>query len=163
MYLSRSGIFIFQREKHNECTTPYSYTGPSVFDVLCSICTRGMCFNQLVANPYHLDEPTFIFRGNGNYILFLFLFSMKFTSANKIAQDGTPRSAASHLGQLCLPISHIKDARLIWVNHIQHAVLQKILIFAVIFPFKMIISFSHCPCAEMNRILSFTKQKCHQC
>ena len=37
---------------------------------------------------------------------------MKFLCANRIAPDGTPRSAASHLGLCCLPISHKKDARL---------------------------------------------------
>ena len=31
---------------------------------------------------------------------------------NRIAPDGTPRSAASHLGLCCLPMSHKKDARL---------------------------------------------------
>ena len=34
-------------------------------------------------------------------------------SANRIALDGTPRFAASHLGLFCLPMSHKKDARLI--------------------------------------------------
>ena len=41
---------------------------------------------------------------------------MKFLYANKIAPDGTPRSAASHLGLLCLPMPHKKDTRLIWVK-----------------------------------------------
>ena len=31
---------------------------------------------------------------------------MKFLQANRIAADGTPRSAASHLGLCCLPMSH---------------------------------------------------------
>ena len=35
---------------------------------------------------------------------------------NRIAPDGTPHFAASHLVLFCLPISHKKDARLIWVN-----------------------------------------------
>ena len=38
---------------------------------------------------------------------------MKFLYANRIAPDGAPRSAASHLGLCCLPMSHKKDARLI--------------------------------------------------
>ena len=38
---------------------------------------------------------------------------MKFLSANRIAQDGTPCFAASHPGLLCLPLSHKRDARLI--------------------------------------------------
>ena len=37
---------------------------------------------------------------------------MKFLQANRIAPDGTPRSAASHLGLCCLPMSHKRDARL---------------------------------------------------
>ena len=56
----------------------------------------------------------------------LFHFSMTFLKANRIAPDGTPRSAASHLGLLCLPIhlgllclpmSHKKEARLIQVKN----------------------------------------------
>ena len=43
---------------------------------------------------------------------FLSHFSMKFLCANRIAPDGTPRSAASHLGLFCLPMSHKRDARL---------------------------------------------------
>ena len=41
---------------------------------------------------------------------------MKFMKANRIAPDGTPRFTASHLGLFCLPMSHKKDARFIWVN-----------------------------------------------
>ena len=42
---------------------------------------------------------------------------MKIMSANRIAPDGTPLFAASHLGLFCLPMSHkkLKDARFIWV------------------------------------------------
>ena len=71
-----------------------------------------------LSHPYHLDESTFIFRGIGSvfFFSFLFHFSMKFVSANRIAPDGTPRFAASHLGLFCLHMSHKKDARLIWVN-----------------------------------------------
>ena len=58
-----------------------------------------------------LKELTFIF--------YLFHFSMKNMSANRIAPDGTPRLAASHLGLFCLPLSHKKDARLIWVKTIE--------------------------------------------
>ena len=41
---------------------------------------------------------------------------MKVLYANRIAPDGTPRSAALHLGLCCLPMSHRRDARLIGVN-----------------------------------------------
>ena len=45
---------------------------------------------------------------------------MKFLQANRIAQDVTPRSAASYLGLFCLPIimSHKRDARLKRANNV---------------------------------------------
>ena len=74
-------------------------------------------FDPLVTNgpsyTYHLDESTFILRGTRSNFSILFHFSMKIGSANRIAPDGTPRFAASHLGLFCLPMSHKKDARLI--------------------------------------------------
>ena len=80
----------------------------------------GWSVNPLVTNglshSYHLDESTFIYRGIRNDFSFLFYFSMKIKIANRKAPDGTPRFAASHLGLFCLPTSHKKDARLIWVN-----------------------------------------------
>ena len=72
-------------------------------------------------NPYmtngfshhcHLGEPTMSFRGVSGDFYVLSYFSMKFLCANRIAPDGTPRSAASHLGLFCLPMSHKRDARL---------------------------------------------------
>ena len=56
-----------------------------------------------------MGEFTFIFRGVGNESH----FSMTFLRANRIAPDGTPHSAESHLGLCCLPVSHKKNARLI--------------------------------------------------
>ena len=55
--------------------------------------------------PYHFDfdESICIFRGMGSN----FSFWMKIMSANRIAPDGTPRFAASHLGLFCLPMSNI--------------------------------------------------------
>ena len=47
---------------------------------------------------------------------FHFHFPMKIKPANRIAPDGTPRFAASHLGVFCLPMSYKKDDRLIWVK-----------------------------------------------
>ena len=80
----------------------------------------GYLFNPLVTNgishPYHLDESTFIFRDTRSNFSFLFHFSMKIKIANRIAPNGTPRFAASHLGLFCLPMSHKKDAGLIWVK-----------------------------------------------
>ena len=69
-----------------------------------------------ISHPYHLEESIFIFRGIRSKISFLFHFSMRFLSANRIAPDGTPRFTASHLGLFCLPMSHKKDTRLIWVK-----------------------------------------------
>ena len=68
-------------------------------------------FNPYLTNGlshhYHLGESTFIFRGHRCNFKILFHFSMKFLlQANGIAPDGTPRSAASHLGLYCLPMSH---------------------------------------------------------
>ena len=53
-----------------------------------------------------------MFRGVRGDFLFLSHFAMKFLQANRIAPDGRPRSAASHLGLCCLPMSHKEDARL---------------------------------------------------
>ena len=61
---------------------------------------------------YQLGECTFIFRGIRSDFQFLNNFLMKILLANRIAPDGTPRSAASHLGLFCLPMSHKRDARL---------------------------------------------------
>ena len=80
------------------------------------ISVAGNCFmiNPLVTNglshPYHLDESTFIFRGIWSDFSFLFHFPTKFMLANRIAQDET----ALHLGLFCVPMSHKKDARLIY-------------------------------------------------
>ena len=52
---------------------------------------------------------------------------MKILSANRIAPDGTPRSAASHLGLFCLPMSHKRDARLKLVNVILYVHLAALL------------------------------------
>ena len=45
--------------------------------------------------------------------LILFLFDEIYT--NKIAPDGAPCSAASHVGLYCLPVS-LTDAKLIYTN-----------------------------------------------
>ena len=41
---------------------------------------------------------------------------MKILYANRIVPDGMQRSAMSHLGLFCLPMSHKRDARLICVK-----------------------------------------------
>ena len=71
-------------------------------------------FNPYLTNGfsqyYHLDQSTFILGALGVILNFVSHFSMKFLQANRIAPDGTPRSAASHLGLFCLPMSHKRDA-----------------------------------------------------
>ena len=84
--------------------------GRSALEVLYPLVTNGP------SNRYHVDESTCIFRGIGSIFSFSFHFSMKIMSANRIAPDGTPHFAASHMGLFCLPMSHKKDARLIWVK-----------------------------------------------
>ena len=66
--------------------------------------------------PYKMGMFTFIFRGIRSNISFSFHFSSKFLLVNRIAPDGTPRFAASHLGLFCMTMSHKKDASLIWVK-----------------------------------------------
>ena len=66
-----------------------------------------------LAHHYHLGESTVILEALGVIFIFLLNVSLKFFSANRIAPDGTPHSAASHLGLFYLPRSHKKDARLI--------------------------------------------------
>ena len=59
------------------------------------------------------------FLGMLEWFLFLSHFSMRFLcAANRIARDGTPRSAAPHLGLYCLHMSHKRDARIIYVKYI---------------------------------------------
>ena len=52
-------------------------------------------------------------------------------SANRIDADGTPRFATSHLGLFCLPMTHKKDARLIWVNNVTLVVSINFKVFAL--------------------------------
>ena len=88
--------------------------------VLSPLSVPGCAVNPYVTNglshTYQMDESTFNFKRSGSDFSFLFHFSMKFVSANRIASDGTPRFAVSHLGILCLPMSHRKDTRLIWIK-----------------------------------------------
>ena len=73
----------------------------------CALKTLVICLglNPLVTNglshTYQMDESTLIFRDIRSNFSFLFYFSMKIKIANRIAQDGTPRFAASHLGLFC--------------------------------------------------------------
>ena len=89
-----------------------------VFDKVTHKLRRPTNFNPYLTNgfshrlKYQFGESTFIFRDVRSDFYFLSYFFMKFLCAIRIAPDGTPRSAASHLGLCCLPMSHKKDARL---------------------------------------------------
>ena len=50
------------------------------------------------------------------FFFFLSKFRYIFLLANSEDPGQTPRSVASDLGFHCLPMSHQKDARLIWVK-----------------------------------------------
>ena len=71
-------------------------------------------FNPYLTNGfshcYHLDESTFTLRDARGDFYYFSHFSVTFPCANRIAPNGTPRSAASHLGLSCLPMSHKRDA-----------------------------------------------------
>ena len=67
---------------------------------------------NVASHHYQLGEPTFILRGVRSDFYFLSRFTMKFLSANRIAPDGTLRSAVSHLWLCYLPMFLKKDARL---------------------------------------------------
>ena len=56
----------------------------------------------------------------GVNLIFYSIFSMKYLQAKRIAPDGTPQNAASHLGLCCLPLSHKKGTP--GLNELKHAV-----------------------------------------
>ena len=65
-----------------------------------------------LAHHYYLGESTVILRAIRCDFEFLFYFSMSFLEENRIAPDGMPHSAASHMGLFCFSMSHKKDTRL---------------------------------------------------
>ena len=72
----------------------------------------ALCLTKVRSSRARCPATAFI-RGVNSDFYFLSFFSMKFLCANRIAPDGTPRSAVSHLGLFFLPVSHKRDARLI--------------------------------------------------
>ena len=113
--------------------------------------------NPLVTNglsyPYHLDESIFIYGGIRSIFSFLFHFSMKFMSASRIALNGTPRLAAAHLELFCLPMSHKKKARLIWVKLQRFSGLHYCrAIFRSIFKLARLINHSLIPATNNERV-----------
>ena len=105
-------LFKLNYRRSLECLTFYV-----MFDIFFPYVTNGL------SHPYQMDQSIFILRCIGSNFSFLFHFSMKIKSANRIAPDWMPRIAASHLGLFCLPMSHIKDARLILVKVLMHCIL----------------------------------------
>ena len=75
-------------------------------------------FNPYLTNGfshhYHWGLSTFVIRDIRSDSHFEFLFHLKNKNSTQTEKklDGTPRSAASHLGLNCLPMSHEKDARI---------------------------------------------------
>ena len=69
-------------------------------------------FDEWILLSLSIGRVHFHFWGVRSDFYSLSHFSMKFLCANRIAPDGKPRSAASHLGLFCLPMSHKRDARL---------------------------------------------------
>ena len=71
---------------------------------------------NVFSHPYQLDESISNFRVVGWYDSFLFKFYKKLLFANSGEPHKTPHFAASDLVLHCLPMSHKKNARLIWVK-----------------------------------------------
>ena len=64
-----------------------------------------------LSHPYHLDESSFVLRGIGSNFSFYFIFRRK-----SCKQVEWPQMGRCVLRLYILPISHKKDARLIWVK-----------------------------------------------
>ena len=63
-----------------------------------------------------LDQSISSLRGVLSVLIISMFKEMPVVNANSVDPDQTPRSAASDLGQHCLPMSHLWDARHKWVN-----------------------------------------------
>ena len=71
---------------------------------------------NVFSHPYQLDESISNFRVVGWYFSFLFKFQKKLLLTNSGKPDQTPNFATSDLVLQCLPMSHKKDAWLVWVD-----------------------------------------------
>ena len=66
-----------------------------------------------------MDQSIYVFMVVGG-IFFIFIQTFKETSVSRQWRpDQKPHFAASELGPLCFPMSHKKDARLIWVKKVE--------------------------------------------
>ena len=61
-------------------------------------------------------SPLLFLGALGVIFSFYLIFSMKLLVANSIAPEGTPHSAASHLGLSYLPMSHSKELKMPGLN-----------------------------------------------
>ena len=95
-----------------------------------------LCINPLVTNgfshSYHLDEFTSIFRGIRGNFQFSFHFSMNLVPANRMAPDGTPRFAKSHLGLFCLPMSQKRTQCVYGLKHCSNELKEHLTVFPYI-------------------------------
>ena len=91
----------------NENAAPQAIGTVSVSDI-----------NPLVTNGHSHSylESTFIDRGNGS-IFFIFISFFDEIHVSNVA--------VSHLGLFCLPMSHKKDARLIWVKPLFYLLINR--------------------------------------
>ena len=64
-----------------------------------------------------MDPPISDVKGCWVAFFILFKFELNILQENSADPDQTPLYVASDLGLYCLPMSHIKDARLIWVKN----------------------------------------------
>ena len=81
-------------------------------------------------HPYQLDNTNSNFRDVWyTFFHFYLIFNRNFCKQTVKTPDQTPRSAVSDLGLHCLPRSHKRDARLLWVNNIHNYNQALILIF----------------------------------
>ena len=64
-----------------------------------------------LSHCYHMDESIFIFRGS-RIDIFIFI---SFFDEIHVSKQNSPRWDAP--GLFCLPMSHKKDAKLIWVKY----------------------------------------------
>ena len=68
-------------------------------------------------HPYQLDESISSFRVAGCYFSFLLKFYKKLLQANSGEPDHTLHFAPSDLVLHCFPMSHKKNASLIWLKY----------------------------------------------
>ena len=69
-----------------------------------------------ISHYYQWDRYISVLRVVSRYFTFSFKFSLNILLANSGDPHQMPHSVPSDLGLHCLPMSHKKEARLLWVN-----------------------------------------------